>query len=178
MRDRALLRAWLITGLVLIPASAVAVPRAELARAPSPPQAGAWRISSGGLDDDNLLGSFTIGANRYLSGLHGTIQSDAETACGTGTVTVAGKHKIIDASGINPEGNAYSDWVVGRNQQNADPVIQPTRVRLIVGSEHIAGSLDLVFSNTRGQSAGDIYYYGGNCDLNFVVEPVKRARRR
>ncbi len=161
-----------------MPASAVAARTAKFARAPSPPQAGVWRISSGGVDDDNLLGSFTIGANRYLSRLHGTIQSDAENACGTGTVTVAGKQRIIDASGVNPEGSAYGEWVVGRNEQNADPVVQPTRVQLIVGARHIDGSLDIVFSDARGESGGDIYYYGGNCDLNFLVQRVTGARRR
>ncbi len=179
MRERSFVaRVCLIAGLILTP-GAVAAQSAELARAPvpPPPPAGVWRIGSGGAADDNLAGSFTVGPSQYLSGLHGKIQSDAESVCGTGSVAVPGRQRIVDAHGVNPQGSAYSEWVVGRNQPLADPVIQPTRVALIVGARHIVGSLDIVFSNARGESGGDIYYHGGDCDLNFLVQRVAPARR-
>jgi hypothetical protein len=162
-------RACLLAAVVLIPASAVAAPIAQLDGALPPPRAGTWRIISGGPSDDNVHGSFTIGANGTVSRLAGRIRRDAETACGTGVVTVSGSQKIFLASGRTPAGSPYNEWVVGRSEPGADPVIQPASVKLIVNGKHVDGALDIVFSNIRNQSGGDIYYAGGNCDLNFLV---------
>lgn len=161
-------RACLLAAAVLVPARVVAAPIVHFDGAP-PPRAGTWRIISGGPSDDNLLGSFTIGANRTVSRLAGRIQRDAETACGTGVVTVSGSEKIFLASGRTPAGSPYNEWVVGRSEPDADPVIQASSVQLIVNGKHVDGALDIVFSNIRNQSGGDIYYAGGNCDLNFLV---------
>lgn len=161
--------ACLVAGLVLTPASAYGALLPALAATP-PPRSGVWTMSSGGAKDDELVGTFTISSTRVVSKLHGTIRVDAPRACGSGTVTVLGSERIIDATGINPEGKRYSQWVVGVNAPGADPVIRPTRVQLIVGRRSVQGSLDIVFSSLHGESVGDIYYDAGNCDLNFLVQ--------
>ncbi len=169
-RRSSVTRACLLAAVGVIPASAVAAPIAQLAKAPPPPpSAGTWRIISGGPSDDNLRGSFTVGANGTVSRLGGRIQSDAETACGSGVVTVNGSQKIFLASGRTPAGRPYNEWVVGRSEPGADPVIQPANTQLTVNGKHLDGALDIVFSNIRNESGGDIYYAGGNCDLNFLV---------
>jgi hypothetical protein len=152
-----------------MPASALAAPVAQLAQAPPPPTAGAWRITSGGRGDDNLLGSFTLSTGRTVTRLAGRIQRGVEPACGHGLVTVISSEKIFLASGRTLEGSPYDEWVVGRSEPNADPFIQPVAVQLIVNGRHVGGALEIVFSTVRNQSGGDIYYAGGNCDLNFLV---------
>jgi hypothetical protein len=155
---------------MLMPASACAAWVAGLASAPAPPRAGVWRIVSGGARDNDLSGSLTISSGRRISSLHGTIERDAQASCGAGTVTVTSGERIIDATGTSPEGKGYNEWVVGVNEPDASPVVQPTRVQLIVRRRRLTGLLDLVFSGLRGESRGDIYYAGGNCDLYFLVE--------
>jgi hypothetical protein len=178
-RGSAALGGALVVGLVLVPASAIGRPVADRSRArtpvaavasaPAPPRAGLWRIASGGPNDDNLAGAFTINRGHTVSRLSGRIQSQAPAACGTGTVTVDGSMRIFDATGMTPQGHRYSEWVVGRNVPSADPVIQPQRVQLTVAGRRVAGSLAIVFASIREESGGDIYYDGGNCDLNFLV---------
>ncbi len=173
------LRGALVAGLVLVPGSASgrsadAGPRdaarsASSAGAPPVPHAGMWRIASGGPDDNEFVGSFVIGSDRVVLALRGTIERQAPTACGTGVVTVGGSLRIFDAIGLTPQGRRYSEWVVGRNVPTADPVIQPQRVQLIVAGRSTAGSIEIVFSAVRDASGGDIFYDGGNCDLNFLV---------
>ncbi len=163
-----LARAAIAVVVLLVPSSALAA-RAVTAGAPAPPKAGAWKMTSGGANDDEFVGTFTIGHNLSVSHLTGTIAPGGETACGTGKVSLVTSEKIFDATGTDPEGSNYNEWVVGRNEESADPVIQPVRVTLSHNGKQIKGSFDLVFTTHRGESGGDIYYDGGNCDLSFLI---------
>ena len=146
---------------------------AHLAKSkPAAPVAGAWQITG------DLVGTFTIAAKHHVTAFQGTVGSSAESACGTGMVAVAGTQTIFDAKGTDPEGKKYSEWVVGKNEPNADPVIQPIKVTLTVAGQTTKGSLYLVFSTAAelkqgSPSSGEIIFTGtlggapAPCDLQF-----------
>ncbi len=158
-----LVRAVIFGVLVGVPASAVA---AEVAReAVAAPKVGTWTTVKNTSGYGDIAGTFTVTKSAYVTGLHGTITSDAETACGTGTVAVPKAQKIFDAKGTNVEGGSYNEWVVGINDPSADPVIQPKKVTVTVNGRSVAGKLDIVFPH----GAADIEYDNGNCDLQFDI---------
>ena len=169
-RSRAVLACTAAVLLLSAPgAGAGSERRSQIPRRPPPPRPGAWAIASGGTDDNNLSGSFTVGAGPLVSGLRGRIQRHAGPACARGTVAMIGTQRIFDAIGIDPQRSPYSEWVVGRNEPGTDPVIQPSPAQLLVAGRHVTGWIEIVFSSVRAESGGDIYYDAGNCDLNFLI---------
>jgi hypothetical protein len=174
MRRRYLVRFAVLVTLAALPAGALAAtPAAKLAKTnqPAEPKGGAWKIVTNGYVEQ-LSGSFTVTSQHYVTAFTGTIASGAETACGTGTVTVVGKQKIIDAKGTDPEGDAYNEYAVGRNDPSADPTIQPVKVTVNDAGTTIPGKLTLVFASAAarkagGISGGELDYDAGACELAF-----------
>jgi hypothetical protein len=162
-----LVRAVVFSVLVAVPAGAVA---AQVAReAVAAPKAGTWKTVKDGYGYADVAGTFTVTKSGYVTKLRGTMTSDAETACGTGTVAVPKAQKMFDAKGMDSEGGSYNEWVVGINDPSADPVIQPKKVTVTVDGKSVAGKLDIVFPHGAGDGAGDIEYDHGNCDLQFDI---------
>jgi hypothetical protein len=174
MRRRSLVRVAVFITLAAIPASALAAtPAATLAKTkpPAEPKAGSWQIVTNGYVEQ-LSGSFTVTSQHYVTAFVGTIASGAETACGTGTIKVIGKQKIIDARGTDPEGGAYNEYAVGRNDPSADPTIQPIQVTVNDAGKTIPGKLTIVFASAAarkagGISGGELDYDAGACELAF-----------
>jgi hypothetical protein len=144
-------------------------PAARASHAPVAPATGKWHITG------DITGAFRVTSkHRYAKSLHATIGADAETACGTGKVSVVGKHRIFDAKGDNSYGH-YSQWIVGRNVSSAIPTIQPEKVTVIHDGKRVKGKYDLAFvgrhgHNKNGNAFGEISYDHGNCDLQFDVK--------
>jgi hypothetical protein len=121
-----------------------------------------------------LSGSFRVTPSHHgVTHFKTRIGPDAETACGTGTVTVLGKHKVFDAKGTDPDGDHYSVWAVGKNRPDDDPVIQPIKVTLKLDGHRRKGHLEMAFVGARGHSkngdAGGQIVYGSGCDLQFTM---------
>jgi hypothetical protein len=156
------------SAFVWVSAAAVTLSSVRAAKV-VPPDSGAWRVSG-----TDLKGALTVTAKHaFETGFHGKIGPDAETACGTGSVSVLGKHKIIHISGEGEFG-PYNLWGVGRNAPNSDPVIQPIKVTVNHNGHHGAGRLVMSFLNARGHSkagnaAGELFYKNGTCDLQFDI---------
>jgi hypothetical protein len=171
-RRRAVSFAIALVVVGLVPSVAVASPGA--AKPPVPPVSGKWIVTSAnGLSD--MSGSLTVTSrHRDVTGLTGTIDSEASAACGSGKVTVLGKQKIIDAKGTTASGH-YSEWAVGRNDPKGDPVIKPIKVTVRRDGHSGAGSLEMVFLGPRGRShhdfsAGSLFYSHGGCELDFQLK--------
>ena len=112
-----------------------------------PPALGIWRSQKLGNDSiqgAELTGSFTVTAGEYVTDLHGTLTANAETSCGTGTIKVPGKIKIIHGSGSDEYGN-YNLYAVGVINVDADPIVQPDRVTLLHNGKKVTGSVQVSF---------------------------------
>ena len=175
MRRRHLVvRAAALLTLGALPAGALAAtPAAKLAetKPPAQPKIGSWHIVTNGYVEQ-LNGSFTVNSKHYVTAFTGTIQSGADTACGTGTINVIGKQRIIDAKGTDPEGGEYNEYAVGKNDPSADPTIQPIKVTVNDAGKTIQGKLAIVFASAAarkagGMSGGELYYDGGACELAY-----------
>jgi hypothetical protein len=157
-----LVGATTVLGVALAPlAAATAAPSRPAAK--TPPRPGT-----------ELSGSFRVTSSHHgVRKVTTTIGPDAETACGTGTVSVIGKHKIFDAKGTDPEGDHYSIWAVGKNRSADDPVIQPIKVTLKLDGHRRKGHLEMAFVGSRGHTkAGDaagLIVYGKGCELQFTM---------
>jgi hypothetical protein len=158
-------------GLAPLAASAAAPAGVSVqhSKHPTPPDSGRWRVTG-----TDLAGAFRVARKHAaVSRFRGTIGPDAETACGTGRVTVVGTHKIIEMKGDSEFGR-YNFWGVGKNDPNADPVNQPERVTVIQNGHHRKGRFSISFVGAKGHSkqgdaAGVIDYHGTNCELQFDV---------
>ena len=153
-------------------ASAGASPSARTAARLAPPRAGDWEMLAPG-EVSEIKGTLTVTRAQYLTSVKGTIQSGAETACGEGTVVVQGRHRIFDARGEGAYG-PYNEYVVGRSDPSADPVIQPIRVQLLVDGRAEKGTMEMVLSHRgEGLNGGSISYPGaagsGGCELSFTA---------
>jgi hypothetical protein len=150
-------------------ATAAAAPSRPAAKTPPRPAVGKWRVTG-----TELTGSFRVTAkHRAAAGFTTTIGPDAETACGTGTVKVRGRHKIIDAKGTDAEDMHYSEWVVGKNEPGSISDIAPIKVTVTHDGHRHHGRFQLAFLNARGHSkkgdaAGEITY-GKGCLLQFDI---------
>jgi hypothetical protein len=156
-----------VLAMGLTPYASAAAPSRPAAKTPPRPAAGKWHVTG-----TELSGSFRVTpSHRGVTHFKTTIGPDAETACGAGTVTVLGKHKIFDAKGTDPEGDRYSIWAVGRNRSDDDPVIQPIKVTVKLDGHRRKGHVEMAFVGARGHSkAGDAagqIIYGKGCDLQF-----------
>jgi len=136
-----------------------------------PPALGIWKSQKLGNDSiqgNELIGSFTVTAGEYVTNLHGTLTASAETSCGTGTIKVPGKIKIIHGAGSDEYGN-YNLYAVGVINPDADPIVQPDRLALLHNGKKLTGSVQLTFvwppqKGTR--TGGEIDY--GSCSLELV----------
>jgi hypothetical protein len=149
--------------------AATAAPGRPAAKTPPRPDAGTWHVTG-----DELTGSFRVSSNRHeASHFRATIGPQGETSCGSGKVSVIGRLRIFDAKGMDPEGDRYSEWAVGRNVPTADPVIQNIKVTVVHGGHRHKGHFEMVFVGRRGHSktedAGGQVTYGGDCDLQFTM---------
>jgi hypothetical protein len=136
---------------------------------PQRPKAGPWQTTaevstSGG----RLSGSFIVTSSHYVTALHGTLQNAAPAACGTGTVTVINKVKIIYSKGFA--------WIVGRSR--GLEFLGPDSVLVSVGGQTVKGTLDIFFVAARsvafgGPTKGSLDWGtgAGACDLSFDAAP-------
>jgi hypothetical protein len=169
-RTLALIAALAIAAL--IPSAAVASQGVASKKAPKPPVVGHWKVIHSASVIEATGGGFTV-THRHaaVTGVSVTVGPDAETACGTGTINVIGKHRLYDAKGSGQFGS-YNVWVVGKNAPNDDPVIQPEKVTLGRAGRHFNGRLDIIFAKPRGglSSDGNIVFNNktfGSCQLTF-----------
>jgi hypothetical protein len=166
----------LVTSLGLLPSAAIASSDVATKKAPTPPVSGHWDVSNNPkFFTASAGGGLTVTAHHgYIKDLRVILAPAASTQCGTGTVHLIGKHKIIDAKGDSDFG-PYNEWVVGRNDHRADPVIQPTKVTPSRGGKHFAGRFDMVFNKPRGgnSTSGNILFHTkapGGCNLTFGIK--------
>jgi hypothetical protein len=153
------------------PSRSTSAARSSGATTVLPPALGIWRSQKLGNDSiqgAELTGSFTVTAGEYVTDLHGTLTASAETSCGTGTIKVPGKIKIIHGAGSDEYGN-YNLYAVGVINADADPIVQPDRVSLLHNGKKVTGSLQLsfVWPPQKGTSTGGEINYG-DCSLGLV----------
>lgn len=115
-----------------------------------------------------MTGSFTVIAGQYVTDLHGTITANAETSCGTGTITVPGKIKIVHGTGEDSYG-AYNVYAAGLIDPSADPIVQPQRLVLLHNGKRLTGSVEVsfVWPPEKGGSTGAEINYG-TCSLELA----------
>jgi hypothetical protein len=131
------------------------------AKLPPEPKAGRWRTTaqastSGGA----IVGNFTVTGKHYVAALHGTLADHAPAACGTGTLEVTGKQKIIYSNGYG--------WIVG----GASGLEVPDKVTVKEGGQTIKASLDIFFPTFGGPAKGSLSWKHGACDLSFNASRV------
>jgi len=178
---RLLLAAVLALPLTLILVGPMASAGVSHSKSPRPPESGHWVLNNNEDEPgvmENSGGSFTVTkGHRDVSDLTVIIGPDAETACGTGTVRVLGKHAIHLLKGETISGTAFKEWIVGRAVTGGDPPFTTDKVNLRRAGKTFKGGLDMNFAGPRGgtkkrPSIGTITYrgpknFGGSCSLNF-----------
>jgi hypothetical protein len=168
-----------------VPAVAAAHPGASAAKSPAAPSAGRWVVDANGATNDveATAGSFLVTdkhGHRGVGGLRVTIGPQAETACGTGTVRVLGKHKLYEAKGtVVAYDSKYDTWIVGTHNGTG---IHPDKVTLSRAGKTFKGKLQIDFIGRRGGkatnkkggiSAGTIDYNSktlGSCEFTFGIK--------
>jgi hypothetical protein len=138
----------------------------------APPSSGHWVVDANGATNDTeaTSGSFTVvaGHHRYVRALKFAIGPDADTACGTGNVSVAGKRTVYDVKG--------DGWFVGTRKGKA---IHPAKVTISEGGKHVKGTLLISFIGKHGGnetdkegaiSAATVTYGGDTCDITFGIK--------
>ena len=129
-------------------------------------------------------GSLKVAGNgRSISAVQLVIGPNAATACGSGTLTVAGTlpmHIVDGGPSRKPE------YIVGRGDVVSPGSAykrRPITVRVTVDGMQLAGQLDVVFRTPRGgagraQDFGEISYRtptafasgnGGSCDFQVLI---------
>jgi hypothetical protein len=141
-----------------LPATALAGPKAHASsvRAIS----GRWVFADAGTYSTDMSGGFNIsgGATQYITNFSGTLNNEAETACGTGTVSVVGRFPLY------PIGHNTYD-VVPKGHYNL------VKVTVIHDGKKLSGTFGFTVvaprggSNTVYTTGGDVYYDGRQCDV-------------
>jgi hypothetical protein len=106
--------------------------------------------------------------HQYIKDIVIKLGTDADTVCGAAgdTFEIAQKQKIFDAKGDLEFGGTYNEWAVGRNDPNADPVIQPRIVTLTINGKKRKADYWMVFQHgTKGN--GEITFAHQDCQLDF-----------
>jgi hypothetical protein len=150
-----------IGSLVALSAGALA---AHVTR-PQEPKAGPWQTTaSPSTSGGALVGGFIVSHNHYVTALHGTVVNAAPGTCGTASVTLIKKQKIIYSKGFA--------WIVGRSR--GTEFLGPDNVMVSVGGQTIKGTLDIFFVASRsvsfgGPTKGSLNWGtgAGACDLSF-----------
>jgi hypothetical protein len=161
----------------LVPSAAFATHSVATNKAPKAPIVGHWKVNHTATTDVEAAGGgFVVTAHhRFMRGFEVKLGPDAETACGTGTIHLVGRQRIYDAKGTGEFGSS-NEWVVGKNEPTADPVIQPSKVTLGRGGKHFKGRFRTVFTKSRGgvTSGGEIDFTpkgpDGSCQLDFGIK--------
>lgn len=129
---------------------------------PPKPKSGPWQVTAN--SSSGVSGGFTVTNKHYVTGFHGTIQPGGQAACGTGTITVAGKQKIVFSSGIG--------WIVGK------PIglgRTAANVSVTEGGQTVKGLLSISFVSpaaakiTGSGTTGFVSYDAGACELTFAA---------
>jgi hypothetical protein len=154
-----------------IPWRSTSTERLSGATAVLPPAPGIWKsekLGSGPGQGAEMTGTFTVAAAGYVTALHGTITSFAETSCGTGSIAVPGKLKIIHGTGEDSYG-AYNLYAAGVINADADPIVQPERLVLLHKGKRVTGSVEVsfVWPPQKGTSTGAEINYG-SCSLQLA----------
>jgi hypothetical protein len=147
------------------------------------PASGVWTMTSYG-EGEIQSGSLKVASNdRSVSAVQLVIGPNAETACGTGTLTVAGALPMHVVDGGHPK---KPEYIVGRGDVVSPGSAykrKPITVRVTVNGMQLAGQLDLIFRTPRGgagraQDFGEISYTtptafaggnGGGCDFQVDI---------
>jgi hypothetical protein len=141
-----------------LPTTALAGPKAHASSVRAIP--GRWVFADAGTYSTDMTGGFNIsgGATQYITNLSGTLNNEAETACGTGTVSVVGRFPLY------PIG--HNTWdVVPKGHYNL------VKATVIHDGKKLSGTFDFTVvaprggSNTVYTTGGDVYYDGRQCDV-------------
>jgi hypothetical protein len=115
-----------------------------------------------------MTGSFTVIAGEFVTNLHGKLTNSVETSCGTGTIAVPGKIKIIHGTGEDSYG-PFDLYAAGTINTTRDPIVQPLRMVVIHNGKRVTGSVELsfVWPPKKGYlTGGEINY--GNCSVSLA----------
>lgn len=137
---------------------------AQKASATPAPTSGRWQIVAHASSGDYLSGSFTV-TDSSVAAFHGTIQTGAPAACGTGAIRVTGTQKIVYW--------VSNGWIVGKGI-NFDHSAA-AKVTANAHGKTIKGLLSITFvppaaaKITGSGTIGSLTY--GACELTFHAAP-------
>lgn len=174
------------TALLLPPALAALVTLAGVAgaapstsRSSKPPKVGHWKLYRGNIGFAQVTaGKFRVtSGHKDVTAFSATLGDQAEPACGTGSMKVLGKHKIVHGEGTDPEGSHYNEWFVGKNDPSGDPVDQPIKVTTTSSTGKHKAQFTVYFGGAKGgkNSIGEIEFTDkklGQCDVAFQLKHV------
>jgi len=142
-----------------------------------PPKVGHWKLYRGNIGLAQVTaGKFRVtSGHKAVVGFRATLGDQAEPACGTGSMKILGKHKIVHGEGTDPEGSHYNEWFVGKNDPSGDPVDQPIKVTTESSTGKHKAQFTLYFGGAKGgkNSIGEIEFTDkklGQCDVAFQVK--------
>lgn len=115
-----------------------------------------------------MIGSFTVISGEYVTNLHGKLTNNVESSCGTGTITVPGKIKIIHGTGQDSYG-PFNLYAAGTINPSRDPIVQPLRMVVIHNGKRVTGSVELsfVWPPKKGYLTGGEIDYGA-CSVSLA----------
>jgi hypothetical protein len=145
--------------VAVLPTTALADTRAHVSSVRPIPSR--WVFADAGTYATDMSGGFNVsgGSTQYITNFSGTLlANEAETSCGTGTVSVVGRFPLY------PIGhNTYG--IVPKGHYNL------VKASVIHDGKKLSGTFDFTVvaprggSNTVYTTGGDIYYDGRQCDV-------------
>ncbi len=159
------LRALVVASVALLATLALAATGAVAAHVaaaePPKPPVGTWQLAANPDGPAYINGTFTITSNYYVTAFQGTLTDLAQSACGTGTVTVTGKQKITYHA------------VAGQYQVDGHDSESLLSVKLTHNGKKIKGKFQLAFYQAvggGGETGNGSLIYGG-CNIPFGIQP-------
>jgi hypothetical protein len=161
-RNASAFLAVVIGALVILSSGALAARVAHIAVAQTKPKVGSWQATANAAEGDYLSGGFKVTSKHYVTGFHGTIQPGGDASCGTGTVTVSSKQKIVFWTG--------NGWIIGKPRSLGQ---SGAKVSVTAGGQTVKGVLSITFvppaaaKITGSGTTGFVSY--GSCELTFAA---------
>ena len=145
--------------VAMLPTTALAGTRAQVSSVRPIP--GRWVFADAGTYVTDMSGGFNVsgGVTQYITNFSGTLlPNEAETSCGTGTVSVVGRFPL---------------YAIGHNTYGIVPMGHYNLVKATVihDGKKLSGDFDFTVVARRGGSnavyttGGDVYYDGRQCDV-------------
>jgi hypothetical protein len=140
-------------------------------KTPKPPVKGTWKVVNDTNGPEVTGGSMKVTkGHKDIKAIVIKLGSQTETTCGVAgnTYKIPAKQKIIDAKGLDEfDDGSYNFWAVGKNDQTADPVIQPHAVKLYINGKKRNAKFWMRFEGQKKGNGEITFGTANSCQLDF-----------